>query len=46
MTGDVLPITRKVLKLTETEIKQDRTMKTCNAQNKMGPKIHEEEKSG
>ena len=30
MTGDVFPITRKVLKFTETEIRQDRTMKNCN----------------
>lgn len=30
MTGDVFPITKNVLKFTETDIKHDRTMKNCN----------------
>lgn len=33
MTGDVFPITRKVLKFTETDMRQDRTMKPCNEEN-------------
>jgi len=31
VTGDVFPITRNVLKLTEIEMRQERTMKTCKA---------------
>lgn len=30
MTGDVLPITKKVLKFTEIDIKQDRTINACH----------------
>lgn len=35
MTGDVFPITRNVLKLTETEIKQDIAMKVCTYKNEL-----------
>jgi hypothetical protein len=35
VTGDVFPITRNVLKLTEIEMRQERTMKTCKQKETM-----------